>query len=136
MRLDRVYINGFKNLKNIEVDFDESCLTTVIIGQNGAGKSNFIEAIVDVFRFVDLNRGAPRYIYEIDYRIGNHKVRLANRRGKPTIAVDGKDTALDLRAQKGRYISRPRIWLLLRWQSTLGDAFRQSPTPLLRCDQD
>lgn len=93
MRLDRVYIDGFKNLKNVEVDFDESRLTTVIIGQNGAGKSNLIEAIVDVFRFVDLNRGAPRYTYEVDYRIGNHKVRLANRDDKPGITVDGKSVA-------------------------------------------
>jgi hypothetical protein len=65
----------------------------VIIGQNGAGKSNLIEAIVDVFRFVDMNRGVPRYTYEIDYRIGNHKVQLSNRSSKPTIEVDGKPMA-------------------------------------------
>jgi predicted ATP-binding protein involved in virulence len=38
MRLDRVYIDGFKNLTEVEADFDETRLTTVIIGQNGAGK--------------------------------------------------------------------------------------------------
>jgi len=90
MRLDRIYIDGFKNLKDVEADFDESRLTTVIIGQNGTGKSNLIEAITDVFRFVDMNRGEPRYRYQIDYRIGNHKVRLSNRDGKPTIAADDK----------------------------------------------
>ena len=90
MRLDRVYIDGFKNLMGVEADFDESRLTTVIIGQNGTGKSNLIEAITDVFRFVDMNRGEPRYKYEIDYRIGNHKVRLSNRDGKPTIVADDK----------------------------------------------
>lgn len=90
MRLDRVYIDGFKNLKDVEVDFDESRLTTVIIGQNGAGKSNLIEAIVDVFRFADMNRGEPRYAYEVDYRIGNHHVRLSNRTGKTSIEVDGR----------------------------------------------
>ncbi|MDI2076693.1 MULTISPECIES: ATP-binding protein [Bradyrhizobium] len=93
MRLDRVYIDGFKNLKEVEADFDESRLTSVIIGVNGAGKSNLIEAIVDVFRFADINRGAPRYTYEIDYRIGNHKVRLSNRKSKPSIEVDGKSMA-------------------------------------------
>ncbi len=90
MRLDRVYIDGFKNLRGVDVDFDETRLTTVVIGQNGAGKSNLIEAIIDVFRFVDLNRGAPRYVYEIDYRIGNHKVRLSNRSGQASIEVDGR----------------------------------------------
>lgn len=90
MRLDRVYIDGFKNLKEVEIDFDESRLTTVIIGQNGAGKSNLIEAITDIFRFTDLNRQEPRFRYEVDYRIGNHKVRLSNRSGRATIAVDEK----------------------------------------------
>jgi predicted ATPase len=89
MRLDRVYIDGFKNLRGVEVDFDESRLTTVI-GEKGTGKSNLIESIADVFRFVDTNRGEPRYKYEIDYRIGNHWVRLSNREGVPSFTADGK----------------------------------------------
>lgn len=90
MRLDRVYIDGFKNLKQAEVDFDESHLTTVIIGQNGAGKSNLIEAIVDVFRFVDLNQGVPRFRYEVEYRIENKRIRLSNLKGSAEINCDGK----------------------------------------------
>ena len=35
MRLDYVFIDGFKNLNGIEIDFDESQLFTVIIGENG-----------------------------------------------------------------------------------------------------
>ena len=88
MRLDRVFIDGFKNLRNVEIDFDPTRLTTVVIGQNGAGKSNLIEAITDVFRFADLNRGEPRFRYEVDYRIGNHRVRLSNRDGRPVILAD------------------------------------------------
>ena len=68
MRLDRVYIDGFKNLKG--VDFDEERFATVVIGQNSAGKSNLIEAI--------------------DYRIGDRKVRLSNREGRPFVMVDGE----------------------------------------------
>ena len=90
MRLDRVYIDGFKNLKDVEIDFDENRLTTVVIGQNGTGKSNLIEAITDVFRFVDLNRGEPGFRYEIDYRIQTHKIRLTNRDGKVSIIADGE----------------------------------------------
>jgi ABC-type cobalamin/Fe3+-siderophores transport system ATPase subunit len=89
MRLDRVYIDGFKNLKQAEVTFDESPLTTVIIGQNGAGKSNLIEAIVDVFRFTDMNRGAPRFRYEIDYRLNGKTIRLSNLTGIATITCNG-----------------------------------------------
>ncbi len=88
MRLDRVYIDGFKNLKQAEVDFDERHLTSVLIGQNGAGKSNLIEAIVDVFRFVDLDRGNPRFTYDIKYRLEGKSIRLTNREGAAAIYCD------------------------------------------------
>ena len=99
MRLDKVYIDGFKNLKQLEVDFDESQLTTVLIGQNGAGKSNLIEAITQVFRWVDLRRSEPRFQYRIDYRIqppgrtvsDPPRVTLSNVPGEPAIKVNGKE---------------------------------------------
>lgn len=90
MRLDRVYIDGFKNLKQLTADFDENRLTTVVIGQNGAGKSNLIEAIIQVFRWVDLRRNQPRFHYRLHYRIGSAKVTLSNLPDEPAIAVDAK----------------------------------------------
>jgi ABC-type cobalamin/Fe3+-siderophores transport system ATPase subunit len=90
MRLDKVYIDGFKNLKQLEVDFDETKLTTVLIGQNGAGKSNLIEAITQVFRWVDLRKHAPRFHYRLDYRISGVRVTLSNLPKEPAIKVDGK----------------------------------------------
>lgn len=91
MRLDKVYIDGFKNLKQLEVNFDESVLTTVIIGQNGAGKSNLIEAITEVFRAVDLRRGEPKFQYRVDYFIDGTKVTLANLKGSSVIEVNGQE---------------------------------------------
>ena len=93
MRLDRVYIDGFKNLKQVTVDFDERKLTTVVIGQNGSGKSNLIEAIISVFRWVDMRRNEPRFLYQIDYRIEGTKVCLSNQQGKAAISVDGKEVS-------------------------------------------
>lgn len=90
MRLDRVYIDRFRNLKEATVDFDETRLTSVVIGQNGAGKSNFIEAIATVFHSVDLNRAAPKFRYEIDYKIDGKKIRLSNLDGKPSVICDGR----------------------------------------------
>ncbi len=91
MRLDKVYIDGFKNLKQLEVDFDETKLTTVLIGQNGAGKSNLIEAITEVFRWVDLRKHAPRFHYRVDYRISGARITLSNVANEPAIKVDGKE---------------------------------------------
>ena len=90
MRLDRVYIDGFKNLKRLTADFDADRLTTVVIGQNGAGKSNLIEAIISIFRWVDLRRNEPRFHYRLDYRIDGVKVTLSNLPDEAAIAVDGK----------------------------------------------
>lgn len=100
MRLDRVFIDGFKNLKQLDIDFDETRLTTVLIGQNGAGKSNLIEALVQVFRWVDLRRHAPQFRYRVDYRIrpqAGHslvseplRITLSNRPGEAELAVEGR----------------------------------------------
>jgi ABC-type cobalamin/Fe3+-siderophores transport system ATPase subunit len=99
MRLDKVFIDGFKNLRDLEVDFDEHHLTTVLIGQNGAGKSNLIEAIAQVFRWVDLRRHEPRFRYRIDYRIQPRsgtkaepaRVTLSGAPGKHTLDIDGRE---------------------------------------------
>ena len=90
MRLDRVYIDGFKNLKEVTVDFDEGHLTTVIIGQNGSGKSNLIEAMVSVFRWVDAGGNEPKFHYRIEYRIETAKICLSNLPDEKSISVDGK----------------------------------------------
>ena len=55
MRLDRLWIDGWNNLQDVTIDFDKSRLTSVVIGQNGTGKSNLLEAIAHIFRNVDLN---------------------------------------------------------------------------------
>lgn len=89
MRLDKVQIDGFKNLKDVSVDFDETRLTSVVIGQNGTGKSNLIEAIIEVFRSVDLGRNSPRFAYTLAYRIGGRQITLTNPEGEQTILVNG-----------------------------------------------
>ncbi|MGI2104204.1 AAA family ATPase [Shewanella frigidimarina] len=66
MKLDKLWISEFKNLKDIEIDFDQNELVTVIIGWNGAGKSNVIEALVIIFRDLDLHK-APSFAYKLEY---------------------------------------------------------------------
>lgn len=66
MRIDWLEIEEFKNLKKFRIDFDESQLTTVLIGQNGTGKSNLFEALVLIFRALDLNEDPP-FAFRIRY---------------------------------------------------------------------
>ena len=66
MRLDKLWIKEFKNLRDFDIDFDEEQMTTVLIGHNGTGKSNLIEAIVIIFRDLDLGR-PPEFSYNLTY---------------------------------------------------------------------
>lgn len=70
MKLDYLTIrSGFKNISNLTVDFDEGQLLTVLVGRNGSGKSNIIEALVKIFRSLDLGEVAP-FSYELVYSLG------------------------------------------------------------------
>jgi recombinational DNA repair ATPase RecF len=76
MRLDRLTIGSaapgprhrFRNLKNVTIDFDQDDWVTVLIGWNGTGKSNILEALAIIFR--DLIRGerVPAFAYQAGHR--------------------------------------------------------------------
>jgi len=92
MRINKLMIAEFKNLKNFFIDFDENSFTTVIVGQNGAGKSNILEALIIIFRDLDLGIH-PFFKYQIDYTCRGHKVHVDadpnKKNGYLNIAVDG-----------------------------------------------
>ncbi len=70
MKVDKLHIRSrFKNLENVLVDFDEDHLMTVVVGRNGSGKSNVLEALVAIFRNLDLGE-APSFSYELHYQLG------------------------------------------------------------------
>ncbi len=93
MRIDRLTIERYRNLQKFEIDFDEAQSTTVLLGRNGSGKSNLIEAIVEIFR--DLESGAaPTFKYSLAYFCYGKKIEIeadperATRRA--TMVVDGR----------------------------------------------
>lgn len=75
MRLDEVWIGDFKNLRDLHVDFDESSPYTVLVGENGAGKSNLIEALTAIFRHLDLDTNAP-FSYQLKYECRRHHIEV------------------------------------------------------------
>ncbi|HBQ6659954.1 TPA: AAA family ATPase, partial [Klebsiella pneumoniae] len=78
MKLDKLWVSEFKNLKNITIDFDQNELVTVIIGWNGAGKSNVIEALVIIFRDLDLHY-PPAFSYDLEYVCRGRKIYIEAR---------------------------------------------------------
>lgn len=74
MRVDKVHIDDFKNLNDFFIDINETKLHTILIGQNAAGKSNFIEALVLIFRDLDLENQTD-FNYEIEYRCSGNFIK-------------------------------------------------------------
>jgi predicted ATPase len=96
VRLDRLRIPRYRNLRGFEIEFDEQQPTTVLLGRNGTGKSNLMEAIVEIFR--DLELGVPPlFAYTLDYVCRDHAIHIdadparSNRRLE--ISVDGRPLA-------------------------------------------
>jgi predicted ATPase len=89
MRLDRAEIDGFRNLNDFEIDFDERRLTTVVIGENASGKSNLIEALVEIFRAADLGLNV-HFRFEVEYRLSGRKIKLSNKSGAIVAYFEGK----------------------------------------------
>lgn len=107
MRIDRLKIKDFKNLKDFRIDIDESQLTSVFIGRNGAGKSNLLEAIVIIFRDLDLNAVTKDFSYEIIYRCSGYIVQIKNDATdrKQEFFVDGKKlTRIAFYKQRREYL--------------------------------
>jgi len=92
LRLDKLWIGKFKNLINVTIDFDETNLTTVLVGKNATGKSNLIEALVLIFRNLDLGRD-PEFKYQLDYVCRNRRIHIdadPERHKKHQITIDGE----------------------------------------------
>ena len=80
MKISRLYLKDFKNLKNFEVDFDESSNRQVVIGRNGVGKSTLFEAIIRIFRDIDLNSyELTNFSYDIEYSCRGFGVKISNK---------------------------------------------------------
>jgi len=75
MRIDKVYIEEFKNLREFKIDIDEAEWHTILLGQNAAGKSNFLEALVIIFRDLDLEN-QTEFNYTIEYKCNNNLIKV------------------------------------------------------------
>ncbi|MFZ3114458.1 MAG: AAA family ATPase [Syntrophales bacterium] len=95
MRIHRLWIKatGFKNLNNFKIEFDESSSMTVLVGRNGTGKSNILEALTIIFRDLDLEASTPLFSYELEYTCRRYRITvdadLARSTKKIQISVDG-----------------------------------------------
>lgn len=96
MRIDKVYIKTrFKNLIDFKIDIDENTWETVLLGLNATGKSNFMEALVIIFRDLDLifkfkSKQSQAFDYYIKYECRGNIIEITFEHGKYTFIVNNK----------------------------------------------
>jgi predicted ATPase len=112
MQLRCLAIPNFRNLRGLVIDFathleprpgaastaaPKAIRSHALIGQNGTGKSNLIEALITIFRDIDLDRDAA-FDYTLEYEIRGHVVRIQAdlaRQRRPFVWVDGDRVSQD-----------------------------------------
>lgn len=77
MKLKRVVIKNYKNLKDVEINFPDSNIVA-FIGNNGSGKSNILENIAHTFSVAKdfNNRNDIDYIFDYIYQIDSNEYRI------------------------------------------------------------
>lgn len=83
MRLRSVWISHYKNLRDFTIGFDGDGFIDIFVGKNGSGKSNFLEALIEIFDHLfesqrDGGRGrAPEcFPYKLSFEIGGDLMEI------------------------------------------------------------
>jgi ABC-type multidrug transport system ATPase subunit len=78
MKLQRLHIKGFRNIDDLDLDLSSQNGLSVLIGNNGSGKSNILEAVVAIF--ASLYSKAARFKidfeYDLEYILDGHKIEI------------------------------------------------------------
>lgn len=95
MRIVSLQLPDFKNLRDFEISFDREPPTAVLVGRNATGKSNLIEAIVRIFRDLELDLPgtiSTGFAYQLSYEIRKKLVEIdhdpSRLRDKTLVTID------------------------------------------------
>ncbi|MHB9954806.1 ATP-dependent nuclease [Vibrio campbellii] len=98
MRLKSIYISEYKNLRDFTLDFSQEHFLEVFVGKNGSGKSNFIEALLEVLRHIYQydwgdNRHELLFSYKLIYEINGQEINIEFDFATEQLKVNGADRA-------------------------------------------
>lgn len=71
----KIYGEGYKNLKDFEITFDQENFIDVFVGKNGSGKSNFFEALIKIFHHLHKNQQVL-FNFIIKYKIADTETEI------------------------------------------------------------
>lgn len=98
MRINNLYIKEFKNIKEQTFDFSKHNGLTVVIGNNGSGKSNLIEAISAIFYDILKN--------EEICLIRDAEIEIIANNSSEIIAFQNGEISIGMQGVAGVYLTR------------------------------
>jgi len=101
VKILRLWVNNYKNLRDCEIEFSQPFLLDAIIGKNGSGKSNLIEAILHILIGVYFKKSPP-FEFSFQFEAQGRQVMLKSEARKLSVQVDGELESLDRFAQRLR----------------------------------
>lgn len=83
MKLKKIYIEEYKNLKDFTIDFEAGNGLSILIGNNGSGKSNVIEVISGIFHdlFMDKDGRKIPCDYTLEYVLNEVSCKIEQQNG-------------------------------------------------------
>ncbi|WDZ99446.1 AAA family ATPase [Mucilaginibacter sp. SJ] len=112
MRIDKVHIKTtFKNLNDFKINIDEKAMETVLLGLNATGKSNFMEALVIIFRDLDLTynfnkKQIPAFDYSIKYECRGNIIDITYEKGKYLFRINNESETTKFTKNVDHYLPR------------------------------
>jgi ABC-type cobalamin/Fe3+-siderophores transport system ATPase subunit len=77
MKIKHLWINTYKNIKDQNIEFQATNSSVyVLVGKNGSGKSNILEAISFIFSSLYKNPNTPEFAYELSYEIYGKTIEI------------------------------------------------------------
>ena len=91
--LKRLKIIGYKNIRACNIEFEHSLPLSAVIGSNGSGKSNLIEAILQILIGCYFEKPPP-FDFRIEFEAQSRTVTLQREGSRTTAAVNGEHMSL------------------------------------------
>lgn len=91
MRIRSIWISQYKNLRDFSLDFAGDEFIDILVGKNGCGKSNFLEALIEIFDHLYTFRSdiaQPGFDYALSWETDSASTSLAWRDSQ--LSINGK----------------------------------------------
>lgn len=101
MKLERLWVKNYKNLRDCDIEFRQPNLLNAVIGSNGSGKSNLVEAILHILIGVYFKK-APPFDFDLRFETQGRRIALKGEKRELSVFVDDEYKPLDFFAERLR----------------------------------